>query len=460
VEKSFTKEVYPVVKRLEEWGVQFFKKPDGSYYRAPGLGQPEWFLMMKNGVDLKKILAKSVVDAGAQQVEQIVVTRLLKSNGRVAGALGFNRRSGASHLFRAKSIVLALGAHQSRWSTNSTRMPYNIWQYPWNTGSQVVLPYEIGAKVKNVEFSVTTTLPKGFGTPGVNAFAGMGAHFLNAKGERFMRKYHPLGERAPRGALIWAEIQEVGEGKGPLFLDCRHLPKKELEHLVKNLLPVDKHTFNDWLDQRNVDLKKALLEVEIGEFSGGGNLHVDMNMESVNVKGLFGLPFSGMLSTAMTGGLVAGREAAASASKRNGLPEIDLDQVSRGKQKSELPLKVTDGYDPKAFEAKIRQVMEYYMGNKRSVKGMNMALSSLEVLEKHTDEIKASNDHELMQANEVKHLLKYCQLMIRAVLMRKGMKGFYTVVDYPPKMDKDLRTKYVLLWQEEGVPIMTYEPIN
>ena len=460
VEKSFTKEVYPVVKRLEEWGVQFFKKPDGSYYRAPGLGQPEWFLMMKNGVDLKKILAKSVVDAGAQQVEQIVVTRLLKSNGRVAGALGFNRRSGASHLFRAKSIVLALGAHQSRWSTNSTRMPYNIWQYPWNTGSQVVLPYEIGAKVKNVELSVTTTLPKGFGTPGVNAFAGMGAHFLNAKGERFMRKYHPLGERAPRGALIWAEIQEVGEGKGPLFLDCRHLPKKELEHLVKNLLPVDKHTFNDWLDQRNVDLKKALLEVEIGEFSGGGNLHVDMNMESVNVKGLFGLPFSGMLSTAMTGGLVAGREAAASASKMHGLPEIDLDQVSRGKQKSELPLKVTDGYDPKAFEAKIRQVMEYYMGNKRSVKGMNMALSSLEVLEKHTDEIKASNDHELMQANEVKHLLKYCQLMIRAVLMRKGMKGFYTVVDHPPQMDKDLRTKYVLLWQEEGVPIMTYEPIE
>jgi succinate dehydrogenase/fumarate reductase flavoprotein subunit len=460
VEKSFTKEVYPMVKRLEDWGVQFFKKPDGSYYRAPGLGQPEWFLMMQNGVDLKKILAKSVRDAGAQEVEQIVVTRLLKANGRVAGAMGFNRRSGAFYLFRAKSTVLALGAHQSRWSTNSTRMPYNIWQYPWNTGSQVVLPYEMGAKVKNVELSVTTTLPKGFGTPGVNAFAGMGAHFLNAKGERFMRKYHPLGERAPRGALIWAEIQELGEGKGPLFLDCRHLPKKELEHLVKNLLPVDKHTFNDWLDQRNVNLKKGLLEVEIGEFSGGGNLHVDMNMESVNVKGLFGLPFSGMLSTAMTGGLVAGREAAASTSKRNGLPEIDMDQVTRGKQLTFLPFKVADGYPPKAYEDKIRQVMAYYMGNKRSVKGMNMALISLEVLEKHIHELKAGNTHELMQASETKHLLTYCQLMIRAVLMRKGMKGFYTVVDYPPKMDRELRTKYVLLWQEDGVPIMTYEPIE
>jgi succinate dehydrogenase/fumarate reductase flavoprotein subunit len=100
------------------------------------------------------------------------------------------------------------------------------------------------------------------------------------------------------------------------------------------------------------------------------------------------------------------------------------------------------------------------MGNKRSVKGMNMALSSLEVLEKHIHELTAGNIHELMQANETKHLLRYCQLMIRAVLMRKGMKGFYTVVDYAPRMDKELRTKYVLLWQEDGVPIMTYEPIE
>ena len=405
-------------------------------------------------------MAKNVLESGAEEVGQIVITKLLKNHARVTGALGFDRRTGEFYLFKAKSTVLTLGAHQSRWSTNSTRMPYNIWQYPWNTGSQVVLPYEIGAKVKNLEMSVLTTLPKGFGTPGVNAFAGMGAYFLNAKGERFMEKYHPSGERAPRGALIWGEIQEVGEGNGPLFLDCRHLPENELEHLVKNLLPVDKHTFNDWIEQRGVNLKKELLEVELGEFSGGGNLHVAMNMESVNVKGLFGLPFSGMLSTALCGGLVAGREAAAGASKINGLPEIEEDQISAGKQQAFLPLQLEGGYAPKAFEGKIRQVTEYYMGNKRSVKGMEMAQASLKVLEEHINEIKADNTHEVMQAHEAKDLLKYCQLMIRAVLMRKGMRGFYTVVDYAPKMDKELRTQYVVLWQENGVSNMAYESME
>ena len=100
------------------------------------------------------------------------------------------------------------------------------------------------------------------------------------------------------------------------------------------------------------------------------------------------------------------------------------------------------------------------MGNKRSVKGLEMAKASLKVLEEHINEIKADDTHELMQAHEAKNLLKYCQLMIRAVLMRKGMRGFYTVVDYAPKMDKELRTKYVVLWQENGVSKMTYESME
>jgi adenylylsulfate reductase subunit A len=457
VEKSFTKEVRGMVDRLEAWGLEFYRNADGSYYRSAGLGQPDWFLMMKNGKNLKIIMAKHVAEAGVADCGQIVINRLLKNNGRAVGAVGFNRRTGEYYLFKAKSIVLALGAHQSRWYTNSTKKPYNIWQYPWNTGSQVVLPYEIGAKIKNLEQSVLTTLPKGFGTPGINGFQGMGAYFLNAKGERFMEKYHPLGERAPRGALIWAEIQELSEGRGPLFLDCRHIPEKELNHLVKNLLPVDKHTFNDWLEQRGINLKKDLLEVELGEYSGGGNLHVDINMESTNVKGLFGLPFSGMLSTAMTGGLVTGREAARSALKIDAVPDVDMDEVVTERQRAFLPLETVHGHQPKAFEASVRQVMEYYMGPKRSVKGMNMALDRLKFLEQHTDEIQANNPHELMQAQEIKHLVRYCQLIIKGVLMRKGMKGFYTVVDYQPKMDKELMSKSIVLWLEKGEQKADYE---
>ncbi len=460
VEKSFTREISGMIRRLEKWGVQFYRKPDGSYFRSAGLGQPEWFLMMKNGVDLKKILAKQVLESGALKQDQITMTSLLKKGGDVTGAVGFNRRTGEIFTFQAKALVLALGAHQSRWFTNSTKMPYNIWQYPWNTGSQVVLPYEIGAKVKNLELCVLTTLPKGFGTPGVNAFSGMGARYLNARGEPFMEKRHPLGDRAPRGALIWAEFDEIGMGRGPLFIDCRHIPEKDLDHLINNLLPVDKPTFKDWLSQKSVNLKEDLLELELGEFSGGGNLHVDINMESVNIKCLFGLPFSGMLSTAMCGGLVAGREAGIRALRTNKLKENDRDQLSEERERIYSPLNRTEGYLPREFENKIRQVMEYYAGHRRSVRGLERALEGLRILEGHIDEIRARNYHELMQVYEARHLLKYCQLMIRSVLMRKGMKGFYTISDYPAGMDRELRTKYVVQWQESGEAMTAYEDID
>jgi succinate dehydrogenase/fumarate reductase flavoprotein subunit len=167
-----------------------------------------------------------------------------------------------------------------------------------------------------------------------------------------------------------------------------------------------------------------------------------------------------MLSTALTGGLVAGREAASGALKRGPVPDLDGEQVSSGKEEVFAPSRLEEGYTPKEFEKKIRQVMEYYMGHRRSVKGLNMALESLERLREHAGEIRATDIHSLMQTHEAKHLLKYSQLMVRSVIMRKGMKGFYTVVDYPPKMDRDLRTRYVIQWQEQGVPKAEYEMIE
>ena len=115
---------------------------------------------MKNGRYLKRIFAKNVQKAGIEVAEQVMITRLFRDGGRITGAMGMNRRTGDFHIFRAKAVVLAMGAHQSRFSTNSTNNPFNIWQSPANTGTQIVIAYEGGAKVKNLEWCT--------GTPGLS----------------------------------------------------------------------------------------------------------------------------------------------------------------------------------------------------------------------------------------------------------------------------------------------------
>ncbi|MBI2851197.1 MAG: FAD-binding protein [Chloroflexi bacterium] len=459
VEKAFTTVVGPMVKRMEDMGIDFYKTEDGQYWRTQALGTPgPWHMMMKDGVHVKRKMAEKVRQAGANVIEHVMVTRLLINNGRVAGAVGFNIKNGELYIFRGKIVVLAMGAHQSRWSTNSTDNPFNIWQSPYNTGTQLVVAYEAGAKVVNLEKCVATTMPKGFGAPAMNAFAGMGGFMVNVLGEKFMEKYHALGEKAPRGYHISGQRQEEAEGRVPFYVDVRHISESDLKHLEKNLLTVDKNTFSDYLKQRGIDLSKDLLEVELGEYSGGGNIWVDENLES-NLKGLFALPFSGMLSTAMCGGLVAGSEAAKAALRVKKLPEVRVGDVVKEKARIFQPLKRDTGYTPKEFEDLIRQVMKSYMGYNRSVKGLETALERLTQLEDLASEIRADNLHEVLRANEAVHLLKYCQLMVKAVMERKGARGFYRITDYA-RTDIELRAKHIALFQENGKQKVSYEPLD
>lgn len=461
--KTFTKVIGDMVRRMENIGIEFKKNDDGSYYRTQALGQPgPWFLLMTNGVYIKRILAEVVRGSGANVVNQVMVTRLLTKDGRICGALGFNRRNGDFHIFKAKRVVMCMGSHQTRvWSNNSTRNPFNAWQYPYNNGTQITIAADAGAKVVSFEKCVLTTLPKGYGAPGMNAITGMGGCLVNIHGEVFMEKYHPQGEKAARPYHIIAQQEEMARGNGPPFYaDMTRMSKENLDLLLQHYLPVDKNSYAEYLEQRGVDIRTEPLEVEFGEYSGAGNLLLNNNCESVTVPGLFGLPFSGMLSTALTGGLVVGQEAAKSVLKsaNEKIPEFEMSIIENEKERVYHPLNVREGYTPKEFEDMIREIMNYYMGYNRNQKGLETALAKLQLLEQHMGEIKATNPHELTRANEAMHLLPYGQMMVVAVIKRGGFKGFYRRIDV--EIDQELRLKHVSIWRENGEIKSSYDSIG
>ncbi|MCX8022059.1 MAG: FAD-binding protein [Syntrophorhabdaceae bacterium] len=437
---------------LKEIGVKFAKNPDGSLLRTVGFGQPgAWFINIENGQVIKMRLAKKIRQMGVQVIDHVFITRLIKKDGRVVGAVGFHVLDGTPYVFKAKATILALGNSANRATTNSTGNPYNTWHSPYNTGSQYVLAYEVGAKIINMDIGQQATLlPKSFGSAGMNGINAVGAHELNALGERFMGKYHPMMENGPRRFQIMGTHRELTEGKGPPFyMDMRHCDKDELHHLQYVLMPGDKATFLDYAEQRGIDFARYPMEVELSEIELGGMILTEENFEST-VCGLYNGCVFYSFSGSMCSGYIAAVEAGNSLSKINTLPDLDMDEVDRGLNRAFEPMKEKeDGIDYRRFEQAIRQVMNYYMGFVRNEKGIMCALERLTFIEGYTDRLYAKDFRELLRTNEAIHLLKACQLATMATLERKETgRAIYRRSDYP-ELNPEYAKK-VALWQEDG----------
>jgi succinate dehydrogenase/fumarate reductase flavoprotein subunit len=381
-----------------------------------------------------------------------MVTKLLKNEDRVSGCVGFHVLDGGFYVFRAKKVVTALGRVATRGWTNSTGNPYNIWFSPYNTGSHFILAYNAGVKLFNLDTEQKATLlPKGFGAPGMNGINSMGGRELNALGERFMGKYDPMWENGIRRNQISGTYQEMVEGNGPpFFMDMTHLGKDDVYHLQYVLMPGDKATYLDYCKQKGIDFAKDPLEVEISELSFCGQLLTRDNGET-NVSGLFNAcPFHGF-SGAMCGGYYAGGRAGEASLQMAPLPEFDEKEVMKEKERVFRPVKRTEGLSYKEFEGATRQVMNYYMGYRRNRKGMELALEKLHLIEGTLDKIKATNNHELMKANESAELIKMCQLATRSSMERKESgRTFYSRTDFPT-MNQNF-AKPLVIWNENGAP--------
>lgn len=445
----------PILDMLEQGGVDFGRTADGRYHRTQGFGQPgTWWCHIANGMTIKRVMARIVRARGVNVLDRIMAVKILTDGGRACGALGWNVSTGEYVIVRAKTVVSAQGRSATRGFNNSTHNPYNVWMYPYNTGAGVVLGYDVGAAVTELDtYQRATMLPKGYGCPGMNGINSSGAHEINALGERFMGKYDPMWENGVRNNQIQGTFQEQLEGSGPPFyMDMRHVDPEVVHELQYILMPGDKATFGDWADCTGTDFQHKLLEVEIGELIFGGTIAVNDEFET-SVPGLFCGSIFLYCSGAMCGGYEAGRRAALKAS---GIPEagrVDEDLAARVKDDVFAPLRAErddESVSYQELEEAARNVMMYYMGFRRSVVGMERALEKIRFLSGQIPRLRAETLRDLMRCHESREVLKVCELAIEATMERRETgRCVYKVADYPA-LNPDMAKPLLLLKGEKG----------
>ncbi|PKN61529.1 MAG: FAD-binding protein [Deltaproteobacteria bacterium HGW-Deltaproteobacteria-15] len=470
VEKIYCDEVKAAIERVERIGIALRDPQSGKFIRTQALGQPGPMAINFNGKKLKPKMAKEVRRLGCQVLDRLQVTKLLVHKGEFAGFLGFDMRSGEFYEIRAKAAVIATGGTNRMFKTQ-TRTPFNIWYCPACTGDLHRAAFDAGVELANMEYIRMTIVPKGFSAPGFNAFLGMDSHLVNSLGERFVNKYHPMGEKAPRSFIVWATYREVKEGRGPIYMDCRHLTRKDREALFTTL-GYDKDTLPDFLVRKGYNLEGTMIEMTISEpmqaraseVSGSG-IKIDENCAS-SLPGLFGAGDSsdqmGCLHGCVAGGYAAGKSAARFAQAARELKPVDPKEVAEEMARVYAPLEKKSGVGYQEFEDVVRTIATDHFGPVKTEISLKSALEKLGKLDGVHQEMEAKNLHELMRAHEAMNIQQVAKISASAALERKESRflPYHYRSDFPEIDDKNYCGLIVVRKGDDGRVLTRFEPLT
>ena len=417
------------------------RQPDGKILRTQALGQPGPYAINFDGKFLKPKMAFQIKKKHIRTINRVQVSNLYLHNGELAGLAGYDVRTGDFYEIQAKAAVISTG-NTNRMFKTQTGNPFNLWYCPANTGDLHRAAFDVGVELANVEYVRLTIVPKGFSAPGFNAFFGMGGKFVNGLGQPFMNAYHPMGDKAPRNMMVWGALQEVRAGRGPIYVDVRHLSAKDLAHLFSQL-GIDKDTLPEFLKAKGYDREGTLIELTVSEPMQarpselcGSGIKIDETCAS-NIPGIFAAGDAsdqmGCLHMCMAGGYTAGKHAARYAAKIEHFRPLKANELDDERQRVFAPLMRKAGVAPNEFENIVRIVATDHFGPYKSEVSLTSAIAKLDALDPYREDLKANNLHELMRCHEAMNIQSVAKIVAHAALARKESRfiPYHYRSDYP-----------------------------
>ncbi len=443
----FAKEAPDRVIELEQWGALFNRTNEGKISQRP-FGAHTYRRLChvgdRTGLEMIRTLQEKVLATGAKVYMETTVTKLLKKDDRVVGALAYTRESGKFIHFKAKAVVMATGGWGRIYKVTS-----NSWE---GTGDGVILAYNAGAEL--VDMEMVQFHPTGMvWPPGVRGLLvtegvrGEGGVLRNSEGERYMENYDAERmELSSRDVVARANYTEVTEGRGSehggVYLDITHLG---YNNILKKL-PTMYEQFKNLAD---IDITKAPMEVFPTIHYTMGGVKVDPETCATNVPGLFaaGEVAGGLhganrlggnsLSDLLVFGRRAGEGAAAYAEGSNHSTEIEASEVDAEKRRVLEPLEKPEGdsdENPYTIQQELQEAMMEHANLMRNENSLKEGLGKVLVLKERLGNVKVKGStlfnpgwHTSM---DVYHLVQVSEIILRCALERTERRGAQWRLDY------------------------------
>ena len=422
-----------VVNWLVDQGVDFDLRND-----LPDDEFQEFHLTMEGGHSIRRILhaADQTGSAISKALNQRIskcenveiltdkcVVDLISDDSRVQGAYVLNTTTGYVETIGAATVALATGGASKAYLYTSN--PDGA------TGDGIALAWRAGCRVANLEFNQfhPTCLydPKARTFLLTEALRGEGATLHLPNGERFMPRFDPRAELAPRDIVARAIDYEMKRlGLDCVYLDVTHKSREEIEAHFP--------TVQARCQALGIDMAVERIPVVPAAHYTCGGVIVDQ-FGATDLPGLYVIG-----ETACTGLHGANRMAS------NSLLECFVYALSAAKHIKNNHLQQKYNNLPRWDDSRVRvsdeaivikhswqalrRLMWDYVGIVRTNRRLKRAANHLKVLEQEVDDYYSSFTitKELL---ELRNLTLVSRLMVECARERKESRGLHYNSDYP-----------------------------
>ena len=477
------KESYARWQDMVSWGIEAYKwepehgavilspasKNDGELIRLPQKTPEQKAEYPMQAVRFPfwttgEVYRKAVLKTGVKIMDRIVITDLLKQDGRIVGAIGNTTDSYDLYILKAKATAMCAGT--AAFKPNG--FPLGV-----ITGDADAIAYRVGCEITGKEWTDTHTVRGDFPAwPSnrkdrdlykavKNDYRGWGPKY-NAEGKRLSTEFGPMviedAYQAHVGrAPIWWEVTS-GINEWHIMVNSpKGLPRKPLDDIAG---------------------KFGRVRLAYGA-SSGMSQHVSSGIWPTNTKCATQLPglyaagdslgsrvsgadypcYGWAMATCAVTGARAGTGAAGDALQAE-KPEIDELELARLEKTLYAPMERKGGFTP-GWVTQVLQhtMMPYWVSFIKRGDRLEAALTQIEFLRDNiVPKLMTSDPHELRLAHEVKSMVLHAEMKLRASLFRTESRGSHYREDYPQR-DDPAWLVWVKIKNENGCMKLSKEPI-
>jgi succinate dehydrogenase / fumarate reductase flavoprotein subunit len=471
------------VIELEHLGLPFNRTPDGridqrffgGHTKDHGKGpvRRACFAADRTGHMILQTLYQQCIKNDVTFFDEFHVVDLIVNDGRCAGVVAFEIKTGDLHIFQSKTVLFATGGSGRMFKITSNAHAL--------TGDGMAVAYRRGIPLEDMEFFQFH--PTGIYKMGIllsEACRGEGGKLLNGKGERFMERYAPtMLDLAPRDMISRFIHQEVRAGNGVdgkdyVHLDLRHLGKKVIEEKlpditdfvrtymgldpVHDLIPIQPtaHYAMGGIPT-NADGQVVLDEkntVMPGFYAAG-------EVACVSVHGANRLGTNSLVDI-----LVFGRRsglAMAEYAAENDFAPLSADPAKDIRQRIEGLLARSGKESGANIRSELQTIMMDDCGVYRNEAGLQRVQVKIAELRKRYEGVGVSDkgkefNTELLEAMELENLLDLADSTVASALARKESRGAHAREDFPKRDDQNF-LKHTLAYRKEAGVDLKYKPV-